>query len=423
MSHCLSLASSNLFPTPSVCHNVTEEEKDDGDLQYLLHGASDFTKKKVKLNEYQLLERMLVFLKYKSRNMLRFVKDPLSLLLLMIKSGNYLVDVKWIIEGRGKGLDLARFSSLWALNLAPHEVTKRHLLNVFLPRNYYDGADADDPDCVIEEEEHPIPQASAPVHKYTPEEIRALFDESHDIPREQLVSAYDSNDDLEEPSGSRPSLPSKPTPRERMPPFSALYNDMEDVDMYEATHDIWGPSDSKSPPWPVEEPLYWEIDTKPSTTYEEPNFTLKCRTKVIEYAPWLLFNDPGMPRERPKARYFTRPTTLAQKIAIRKPLNVHALYFNTVLDDVRTKMVQTRLKEALYDLRHWDEELGHDDIFFFLEPGSIDREALRSLMVNRLEKTTSSLRAVVEGHGTQPFQDDEFRDQDPWVPIMKMPPR
>jgi hypothetical protein len=81
MSHCLSLASSNLFPTPSVCHNVTEEEKDDGDLQYLLHGASDFTKKKVKLNEYQLLERMLVFLKYKSRNMLRFVKDPLSLLL------------------------------------------------------------------------------------------------------------------------------------------------------------------------------------------------------------------------------------------------------------------------------------------------------------------------------------------------------
>ena len=193
--------------------------------------------------------------------------------------------------------------------------------------------------------------------------------------------------------------------------------------MYEATHDNWGPGDSKSPPWPVEEPLYWEIDTKPSTTYEEPNFTLKCRTKVIEYAPWLLFNDPGMPRERPKARYFTRPTTLAQKIAIRKPLNVHALYFNTVLDDVRTKMVQTRLKEALYDLRHWDEELGHDDIFFFLEPGSIDREALRSLMVNRLERTTSSLRDVLEGHGTQPFQDDEFRDQDPWVPIMKMPPR
>ena len=139
------------------------------------------------------------------------------------------------------------------------------------------------------------------------------------------------------PPGARPSLPSKPTPRVTMPPLSALYNDIADVGMYEATHDNLG--NSKSPPWPVEEPLYWEIDTKPSTTYEEPNFTLKCRTKVIEYAPWLLFNDPGMPRERPKARYFTRPTTLAQKIAIRKPLNVHALYFNTVLDDVRTKMV------------------------------------------------------------------------------------
>ena len=85
---------------------MTEQEKDEGDLQYLLHGASDLTKKKVKFTEYQLIERMMVFLKYKSRNMLRFVKDPLSLLLLMIKTGNYIVDVKWIIEGRGKGLDL-----------------------------------------------------------------------------------------------------------------------------------------------------------------------------------------------------------------------------------------------------------------------------------------------------------------------------
>jgi hypothetical protein len=42
---------------------VTEQEKDKGDLQYLLHGASDLTKRKVKLTEYQLMERMMVFLK------------------------------------------------------------------------------------------------------------------------------------------------------------------------------------------------------------------------------------------------------------------------------------------------------------------------------------------------------------------------
>jgi len=59
----------------SESHNVTEQEKDEGDLQYLLHGASDLTKKKVKFTEYQLIERMMVFLKYKSRNMLRFVRS------------------------------------------------------------------------------------------------------------------------------------------------------------------------------------------------------------------------------------------------------------------------------------------------------------------------------------------------------------
>jgi hypothetical protein len=41
------------------------------------------------------MERMMVFLKCKSRNMFRFVKDPLSLLLLMIKTGNYIVDVDY----------------------------------------------------------------------------------------------------------------------------------------------------------------------------------------------------------------------------------------------------------------------------------------------------------------------------------------
>jgi hypothetical protein len=183
---------------------VTEQEKDEGDLQYLLHGASELTKKKVKLTEYQLMERMMVFLKYKSRNMLQFVKDPLSLLLLM--TGNYIVDVKWIIEGRGKGLDLARFASLWALNLNPEDVTKRNLLNVFFPQNYYDGPDADDPDCVIEEEENPVQHVKNPGREYSPEEVADLFDNIQHLPRHSLVSAYDSNDEFEDPSRSRVTI-------------------------------------------------------------------------------------------------------------------------------------------------------------------------------------------------------------------------
>ena len=189
----------------SISHNVTEQEKDEGDLHYLLHGASELTKKKVKLTEYQLMERMMVFLKYKSRNMLQFVKDPLSLLLLM--TGNYIVDVKWIIEGRGKGLDLARFASLWALNLNPEDVTKRNLLNVFSPRNYYDGPDADDPDCVIEEEENPVQHVEKPGREYSPEEVADLFDNMQHLPRHSLVSAWDSNDEFEDPATtSKPSL-------------------------------------------------------------------------------------------------------------------------------------------------------------------------------------------------------------------------
>ena len=188
----------------SISHNVTEQEKDEGDLHYLLHGASELTKKKVKLTEYQLMERMMVFLKYKSRNMLQFVKDPLSLLLLM--TGNYIVDVKWIIEGRGKGLDLARFASLWALNLNPEDVTKRNLLNVFFPQNYYDGPDADDPDCVIEEEENPVQHVKNPGREYSPEEVADLFDNIQHLPRHSLVSAYDSNDEFEDPSRSRVTI-------------------------------------------------------------------------------------------------------------------------------------------------------------------------------------------------------------------------
>jgi hypothetical protein len=94
-SHMVRGLTACVFITYIVSHNVTEQEKDKGDLQYLLHGASDLTKRKVKLTEYQLMERMMVFLKCKSRNMFRFVKDPLSLLLLMIKTGNYIVDVDY----------------------------------------------------------------------------------------------------------------------------------------------------------------------------------------------------------------------------------------------------------------------------------------------------------------------------------------
>ena len=486
----------------SISHNVTEQEKDEGDLQYLLYGASELTKKKVKLTEYQLMERMMVFLKYKSRNMLRFVKDPLSLLLLMIKTGNYIVDVKWIIEGRGKGLDLARFTSLWALNLNPEDVTKRHLLNVFFPRNYYDGPDADDPDCVIEEEENPVQHVKKPGREYSPEEVADLFDNIHHLPRHSLVSAYDSNDEFEDPSPSRVSTfdstdtTSKRTllPQKLQGVTSNLTPSffMKDLEMEE---DIdfdgddggdgrdgrvgggigggwdcfgngvkrvsggggggstgggvggggwggWGgggrfggfdgisvkdyrPHKSESePPWTVHDPLYWEIDTSPSNIYESPNFTLKCKTKIVSYAPWL-YNDSRMSRERPTGRYYTHKRTIEEKPQHIKLVNVHALNFNTLLDDVRTIQVQTKLREALYDLKYaplWDEEGGDHDFLLYLNPGHVDREVMCDMMRNRLERATRTLRDFVDNK-TSHGEGDEFSDQDPWVPLVKRPPK
>ena len=133
-----------------------------------------------------------------------------------------------------------------------------------------------------------------------------------------------------------------------------------------------------------------------------------------------------MANERPKGRYYAHKETLEQKIQSLKPLNVHTLHFNMVLDDVRTKLAQTKLREALYDLRrapYWDEEEENDDFFTFLQPGAIDSDAICTLMVNRLEHITCGLRDIAQGGESRPTKDDDFRDQEPWVPIIKMPPK
>ena len=485
---------------------MTEQEKDEGDLQYLLHGACELTKKKVKLTEYQLMERMMVFLKYKSRNMLRFVKDPLSLLLLMIKTGNYIVDVKWIIEGRGKSLDLARFASLWALNLNPEDVTKRHLLNVFFPRNYYDGPDADDPDCVIEEEENPVHHVKKPGREYSPQEVAELFDNIQHVPRHSLVSAYDSNDEFEDHVTT-----SKDDNRDRHSRgcgggkrgwegfggkedgrgggveggrggwgvesklksyfgtleeedcdfghggdggggrgFKGSVNDRECWGNVEGVGggggggSCWGgfhdgvefgkfdsvgvqdirPNQSESePPWTVRDPLYWEKDNNPSNMYESPNFTLKCKTKIVSHAPWL-YNDSRMSRDRLTGRYYSHKHTIEEKAQHIKPVNEHAFNFNTLLDDVRTIQVQTKLREAMYDLKYaplWDEEGVDHDFLLYLNPGHVDREVMCDMMRNRLERATSTLRDFVDNKKSR-CEGDEFRNQDPWIPLFQRPP-
>jgi hypothetical protein len=86
-----------------------------------------------------------------------------------------------------------------------------------------------------------------------------------------------------------------------------------------------------------------------------------------------------MSRDRPTGRYYTHKRTIEEKAQQIKPVNVHALNFNTLLDDVRTIPVQTRLRQVLYELKYaplWDEEGGHHDFLLYLNPGHVDREVM-----------------------------------------------
>ena len=67
-----------------ICHNITKEDKDAGDLLYMLHGRSERSKTKVELNASNLINKMEVFLKYKTANILRHTSDPLCLILKMV---------------------------------------------------------------------------------------------------------------------------------------------------------------------------------------------------------------------------------------------------------------------------------------------------------------------------------------------------
>ncbi len=88
-----------------ICH-ISETDKDNDDLLYILYGRSD-SKTNVDLNATNLTTKMEVFLKYKTSNIVCHTRDPLCLLLKMLKTGHYILKPSWVYD---KGdLDLARF--------------------------------------------------------------------------------------------------------------------------------------------------------------------------------------------------------------------------------------------------------------------------------------------------------------------------
>ena len=76
------------FEYLEITHNISQTDKDNSDLLYILHGRSDRSKTKVDVNVFNLMNKIEVFLKYKTSNIVRHTRNPLCLLLKMIKKSN-----------------------------------------------------------------------------------------------------------------------------------------------------------------------------------------------------------------------------------------------------------------------------------------------------------------------------------------------
>jgi len=116
-----------------VVKNISDEMMEEGDLMYLLHGKIQNNKKRVSLCQYNLINKMLVFLKYKCDNLVAYSHDPLSLIVKMVNSGHYELESKWIADRSGLGLN--RLKALWRANVAPEDVTEEDIRKIMFPRD------------------------------------------------------------------------------------------------------------------------------------------------------------------------------------------------------------------------------------------------------------------------------------------------
>ena len=116
-----------------VVKNISDEMMEEGDLMYLLHGKIQNNKKRVSLCQYNLINKMLVFLKYKCDNLVAYSHDPLSLIVKMVNTGHYELESKWIADRSGLGLN--RLKALWRANVAPEDVTEEDIRKIMFPRD------------------------------------------------------------------------------------------------------------------------------------------------------------------------------------------------------------------------------------------------------------------------------------------------
>ena len=106
-------------------------------MQYLLYGKVSEGKNRVDFTIANMVKKMAMFLKYKSRTMLRHSNDPVALIHAMMKTGHYSLPSSWIRQSGQGGLDLARLRSLWVSQVRPEELEVKDIINIMFPRSSY----------------------------------------------------------------------------------------------------------------------------------------------------------------------------------------------------------------------------------------------------------------------------------------------
>jgi hypothetical protein len=76
-----------------VCLNVSDQDKETADMEYLLYGKVSEGKNRVDFTIANMVKKMAMFLKYKSKTMLRHSNDPVALIHAMMKTGHQMRSV------------------------------------------------------------------------------------------------------------------------------------------------------------------------------------------------------------------------------------------------------------------------------------------------------------------------------------------
>jgi hypothetical protein len=114
-----------------IAHNISQEEMDEGKLEYIKYGKGD-VKGKVILDMKNLMCKANMYYQRKMPNAQPRNEIPLvQVLTTMMKTGIYYPTAAWVVPNAGRGMPMWRANSLWKCMVTPDEVDETDIANVF----------------------------------------------------------------------------------------------------------------------------------------------------------------------------------------------------------------------------------------------------------------------------------------------------